>query len=273
MITVNIKGGLGNQMFQYACARALSLKNNDNLQLIRNESIGDIARPFSLTAFDIQGEVVTEKNVPSCLRILSKIRQKITREFYVNFQPSILNRKGEVYLDGYFQSEKYFIDFVDIIRQDFILKGSLTKQAAEAAALIQASLSGISLHVRRGDYLKESDFKDIADKEYYKKAIDYIVEKIDNAHFFIFSDDIEWCKSNLTLPSNTVFVSGPEMKDYEELTLMSLCRHHIIANSSFSWWGAWLGSNPEKIVITPIRWANVHEDWYRDIIPETWIRI
>ena len=125
MITINIKGGLGNQMFQYACGRALALKNNDSLQLTRNQNTSDIARPFSLTTFDIKGEVVAEKSVSSYLRILSKVRQKVTRLFYVNFQPSILSKKGDAYLDGYFQSEKYFIDYADTIRQDFSLKGPL----------------------------------------------------------------------------------------------------------------------------------------------------
>ncbi len=273
MITVNIKGGLGNQMFQYACGRALALKNNDSLRFTRSENTGDITRPFSLTAFDIKGEVVAEKSVPSYLRILSKLRQKVTREFYVNFQPSILNKKGDVYLDGYFQSEKYFIDYADVIRQDFSLKGPLGETADSIAAQIRSGANPISLHVRRGDYLKEPDFKGIANEEYYANAVKHVTEKVNHPQFFIFSDDIGWCKDNLSLPADSVFVSNSDLKDYEELVLMSLCKHHIIANSSFSWWGAWLGLNPEKIVVAPKRWSNNHENWYRDIIPTTWTRL
>lgn len=273
MITVNIKGGLGNQMFQYACARALALENNDELQLVRNASTSDIARPFSLTAFNIKGKVVTKESVPAYLRLLSKLRQKITREFYVNFQPSILNKKGNMYLDGYFQSEKYFVNSAEIIRQDFTLKEPLTESTVRFATQIQNTLHAVSLHVRRGDYLKESDFKDIANQEYFANAIKHIKEKVAGAQFYVFSDDIEWCKANLPLPAESVFVSNPDLEDYEELTLMSYCRHHIIANSSFSWWGAWLGSNTEKVVVAPKRWSNNHENWYRDIIPTTWTRL
>ncbi len=178
-----------------------------------------------------------------------------------------------MYLDGYFQSEKYFIDYTDAIRQDFSLKGPLGEAADSIAAQIRSGANTISLHVRRGDYLKESDFKGIANQEYYANAVKYVTEKVSHPQFFIFSDDIEWCKENLSLPADSVFVSNSDLKDYGELVLMSLCKHHIIANSSFSWWGAWLGSNPEKIVVAPKQWSNNHENWYRDIIPATWTRL
>lgn len=273
MITVNIKGGLGNQMFQYACARALSLRNEDRLRLARSDYQGDVNREFSLLAFNINSEVVNTNSIPFYLKLINRVRQKLTRNFYVNFQPEVLKKKGNVYLDGYFQSEKYFTDFAEVIREDFELNGGLEGAAAIAAAQIQRDSHAVSLHVRRGDYVTHPDFGGIVTKEYYKRAIARITKEIPKAHLYIFSDEIDWCRENLRNTDKLTFVSQSDFKDYEELTLMSLCQHHIIANSSFSWWGAWLGKNESKIVIAPTRWANQNENWYNDIIPEKWIQI
>lgn len=273
MITVNIKGGLGNQMFQYACGRALSLKNSERLSLIRTERGTDINRPFSLTNFNIKAEVSPAQKVPLFSRWKERLKQKITGDFHVSYDPKIMELKGAVYLDGYFQSENYFKNYKNEIREDFTLREPWSGNKAVLAEIIRNDQNAVSLHVRRGDYLTHPDFGGIVTKEYYLKAITHIKQHVPDAQFYIFSDDIEWCQNELGLPNNITFVSNPELKDYEEMLLMSLCKHHIIANSSFSWWGAWLNPRIEKHVVAPTRWSNLHEDWYRDIIPVTWTRL
>ena len=273
MITVNLKGGLGNQMFQYACGRALALKNDTGLSLIRSQSSSDIARPFSLTHFNIKAEVVSGRKSPFFLKLKEKLKQKITGNFHVGFDPKILRLGQTGYLDGYFQSELYFKDYEGSIREDFTLKEPLLGNKAVIADIIKNDPNAVSVHVRRGDYLTHPDFGGIATKEYYESAITEIQSHFPAARFYVFSDDIGWCQTELPSLKEAAFVSNSELEDFDEMHLMTLTKHHIIANSSFSWWGAWLGQNPTKIVIAPARWSNLHEDWYRDIIPEKWIRI
>lgn len=273
MITVNIKGGLGNQMFQYACGRALSLKNLDPLSLVRTEYKADINRSFSLTNFNIKAEISLGKNAPWLSKWKERLKQKITGNFHVGFDPKILNSTGSVYLDGYFQSESYFKDYESSIRQDFTPKEAWSGNKAVLAEIIRNDRQAVSLHVRRGDYLTHPDFGGIVTKEYYEQAVEYMKREVPLAHFYVFSDDIAWCQKELALADDTTFVSNPELKDFEEMLLMSYCQHHIIANSSFSWWGAWLNPSSDKIVIAPSRWSNLHENWYQDIIPATWKRM
>lgn len=279
VITINLKGGLGNQMFQYACGRALSLRNGDELRIVaeglgKANAVGDIYRPFSLQKFAIAGEVVPGSSISFLQKVFRKINQKVLRNFNVGFEPSILEKKGDVFLDGYFQSEKYFADAASSIRADFALQAPLCDDALEASTMILQDRNAVSLHVRRGDYATHTDFGGIADTAYYERAIARMLKEVPNAHFYVFSDDIAWCKENLPIPADSVFVSKPEMNDYEELHLMSLCKHNIIANSSFSWWGAWLNNNPNKTVVAPTRWAHGGlEKNFKDIVPEGWIRI
>lgn len=272
MITVNIKGGLGNQMFQYAAGRALAIKNDNKLRLVRDERSGDISRPFSLLNFNIKAEVAMSEAVPSWMKLASRIRQKFTGDFKVAFDPRVLEERGSAYLDGYYQSERYFESAAATIREDFTLKEPLPEKARELAETMASDQNSISLHVRRGDYITHPDFGGIVTPEYYERAVASIRANVTDAHFYVFSDDIDWCRQELSLGKAT-FVSDPELKDHEELVLMSRCQHHVIANSSFSWWGAWLGRNPNKIVIAPKRWSNLHESWYRDIIPSSWTRL
>lgn len=274
MITVNLKGGLGNQMFQYACARALSIRNNDRLRLVRTEKSADTGRVFGLTYFNIYGEIGHLEQVGFWPKVHSLFGQKILRRFYVGFEPHLMHLKGNVYLDGYFQSEKYFGKEADVIRRELTLKHPLSEKAAHLQNDIVAQEHAVSLHVRRGDYVNHPDFGGIADRQYYSRAISEIQTLVENPKFYVFSDDIDWCRENLSLPEGAVYVSNSGLKDHEEMVLMSTCKHHIIANSTFSWWAAWLNSNPTKIVIAPKYWSLKHDhDWYRDIIPDKWLRL
>jgi hypothetical protein len=137
--------------------------------------------------------------------------------------------------------------------------------------------NSVSLHVRRGDYLINPRAKQllvVCDAEYYLKSVEIMSSKVERPHFYIFSDDIKWAKENIIMPFKTTFVgeNGPR-KSYEDLRLMSLCKHNIIANSSFSWWGAWLNENPNKIVIAPKQWFRSSEKDTKDLIPESWLKI
>lgn len=139
------------------------------------------------------------------------------------------------------------------------------------------SVNAVSLHVRRGDYVSNltiNQFHGTCSLEYYNQAIAQIAKKVETPHFFVFSDDPEWVKSNLKIDySITIVDHNNADKNYEDIRLMSLCKHHIIANSSFSWWGAWLCRNPNKIVIAPLKWFNDKSINTTDLIPDGWIKI
>lgn len=285
MIIVNLKGGLGNQMFQYAAGRALALRNNDKLKLHtfgldKANLVGDIYRPYSLSHFNIKADIATAddmRRVANPFGIVSKviryIKAKFIYNFYVHFVPSVLRKQGDIYLDGFFQSEKYFKDCASEIREDLQPKdlGNLALKWIEEIR----SKNSVSLHVRRKDYIGHKTLGNISTKKYYEGAVAKIKDLVTEPCFFVFSDDVEWVKANLDLPASTSFVSAKELKDYEELIIMSSCKHNIIANSSFSWWAAWLNTNPNKIVIAPSKWAHGKEGALqtRDIIPEGWLKI
>ena len=288
MIIVNLKGGLGNQLFQYATGRALSLRNNDKLKLdvtgyAEHNGI-DTLRQYSLSHFDIKAEIAKPEEIKKLkypFGIISKglryFRAKILRQFNVNFVPSIFNRKGSFYLDGFFQTEKYFVDRQNEIRNDIVLKTPFSGNALEISNVIKNAKGSVSLHVRRGDYAldpRTNQYWGTCGPEYYTKALEYISSRIGkDIHVFVFSDGIDWVKEHIPVKYPVTYVSNPEIKDYEELVLMSQCNHHIIANSSFSWWGAWLNQKSDKIVVSPSVWARKDTELYKDIIPSTWIRM
>lgn len=320
MIFTKIKGGLGNQMFQYACGRAVSLKRKDTLKLdisgYINQSNSDTSRAYRLSYFNLSDEIkiATPEEITSvmypygiCSRLWQKtggkILKKIFKRYYIDYHPEILelgkvglndtsNKSGEnkrnIYLDGFFQSEKYFLDIREVILKDLELISTVRAEVSptflEFESLIKSKPWSISLHVRRGDYVTnahafKTHFVDLT--EYYKRSISVISKKMMEAgmdtepHFFVFSDDITWVRQNMNIPGNATYIvcsNGKNLEDYEELTLMSFCKNNIIANSSFSWWGAWLNRNSEKIVIAPKQWTAKNTE-NPNIIPETWIKL
>jgi hypothetical protein len=183
--------------------------------------------------------------------------------------------------DGFYQSEKYFKNIADVIRQDFKLLNKMSWGAQMAYDSMQKVTIPVSVHIRRGDYVQNAKTNQIygsCSPEYYNKALATLAEKLGEdaakeMHLFVFSDDIEWVKNNLPLPYPATFVSNPSIQDYEELTLMSKCNHHIVANSSFSWWGAWLNPSSQKIMIAPAKWTNGKPSSYKDIVPNSWTKI
>jgi len=264
---IRIQGGLGNQLFQYAYGRKMELSGK---KVIFDVSFfegfkakGDIARNFKLNNYNIETKAkFSNKNANSfCRRVLNKIM--------VRFIPKE---------DGFWQSEKYFKDIENDIRKEFTLKNQLSIACLDWQKKIQTTENSVSLHIRRGDYVqdqKTNAFHGTCDMNYYQKALEKVNKILQNKNIeiFVFSDDIVWAKENLKFPYTTHFVSSPDIQDYEELFLMSLCKHNIIANSTFSWWGAWLNQYQNKIVVGPKQWFANKTTEELDILPPEWIKI
>jgi hypothetical protein len=250
MIVTKLQGGLGNQLFQWAVTRHLSVKYNTDYR-------------FELSYFQSNGWELE----------LRKFKKVIIEEFYtlplnvINDDFKFKNIEDNSFLNGYWQSEKYFSEIDTLIREDLKIEDNLKNYITNKYPILNEST--VSLHVRRGDYIKLSGYHPIQSIDYYKKAYDIINDNSINV--LVFSDDINWCKENLKF-DNIIHIEGET--NIVDMYIMSLCKHNIIANSSFSWWGAWLNENKDKKVIAPINWFGPQANLYTgDIIPEKWIRI
>lgn len=292
MVISNILGGIGNQMFQYAAGRALALATNQPFILDLNDFSDyklhqgfELTRVFNVCAESASPAVVHELLGWRANHLARKLlrRSQFTRlrgpklvvEPHFDFWPDFFNFTGDCYLHGYWQSERYFKPFESVIRRDFTFRSPLTGRNLELASEVVQAQS-VSLHVRRGDYVsdtKTGQVMNVCSLEYYREAINYIAAHIECPVFYIFSDDMAWARQNLKVPFSCIYVEHNRMEDsYRDMQLMSLCRHHVIANSSFSWWGAWLNSNSEKLVVAPRNWfCNGTDD--SDLIPDEWIRL
>jgi hypothetical protein len=292
MIIVKLVGGLGNQMFQYAAGRYLAYSLNTELKLDISQFRQDALREYHLSVFNITENIASAtdlmrvrrppgwniKHPVEALRSLMRRNAAIryVKERHFHFDPEILALPDNVYLDGNWQSEKYFKDIDRIIREDFTLSEEpdhMNKQMADKIRNCEA----VSLHFRRGDYLSNpatTAYHGICPEEYYCEAISMLENYVKNPYFFVFSDDPAWVKENLDTgcPTTIMDFNGSE-KDFEDMRLMSLCQHHIITNSSFSWWGAWLCRNTEKIVVAPKQWFNKPNIKTQDLIPRSWFRL
>lgn len=292
MIISNIIGGLGNQMFQYAAARALSIRYQVPLKLdVRGFDNYSLHQGFELQrVFTAPITLATDEEMHRTLGwqlnpILRRIaafpamkfmrRKSLVVEPYFNYWPGINDVPPECYLVGYWQSEHYFSSAEDSIRGDFTFRETLSGHNSELVELI-AACNAVSLHIRRGDYVthaKSSSIHGACSLDYYHDAISHISKHVSSPRIFIFSDDMEWVRGNLHLDFPCVFIDHNRGGDsYRDMQLMSLCRHHIIANSSFSWWGAWLNPRPDKIVVAPERWF-IGDLNASDLIPQTWVKI
>ncbi|MEY4440678.1 MAG: hypothetical protein RLY49_304 [Candidatus Parcubacteria bacterium] len=285
MIITKLKGGLGNQLFQYAFGRYLAEKNKDILKLDiigLQQNSKDTLRFYLLDKFNITSEIADYNEISPIKNpfgFLSKafrfLKTKLLRKFYIRFEKHLLKLKGNIYLDGYFQSELYFKEIEPIIKKEFTLKNPLSQLTQKIEEQIRNASASVSIHIRRGDYVTDpsaAKTHGTCNLNYYAQAISKVSSSIVNPTFFIFSDDIEWVKENLKVKSAT-YVSNPNLTEYEELILMSKCKHNIIANSTFSWWAAWLNSNPSKIVIAPKQWRKDIDSDKLQILPKTWIQI
>lgn len=254
-----ITGGLGNQLFQYAHGRKLEIVDKKDIIFdmsffTNSHSTKDTPRPFLLDRFNINPQAKFSSNPENLItKIFKKILYKITNNYPL------------------YQSEKYFAPIKDIILKELTLKNPLSPQAQNFANNIKLQTSPVSIHVRRGDYVNNLHHSTCL-PEYYYKAMHHIKSKIPNPFFFVFSDDMQWVQNNLDI-HNAIFVSNSNITEVEELYLMSQCSHNIIANSTFSWWGAYLNKNPHKIVIAPTQWTALKTASEFDILPKTWIQL
>jgi len=279
MIISRITSGLGNQMFQYAIGRSLSLQHQTSLKLDIMNFDKKQYRKFGLTNFNLNIEYASSNEINSFKGHLIDFfkpyhKKKNIKERYTHYDPTIKNLiKDDLYLGGYWQSDKYFKDFEVEIRKDLAFKSSIITNVSDQQKLIQNSNS-VSLHIRRGDYHSHpiiAKSHGVLSLEYYYNAIKHLKETDHSLIFFIFSDDMHWVKNNLKLKENVHFVEGNT--EIEDLFLMSICKNNIIANSTFSWWGAWLNSNKEKIVIMPEFWFKDKPYNKSDIAPSQWLRM
>ena len=286
MLIIKLKGGLGNQLFQYAFGRLIALRRGEDLKLDK-DILGQIGarRFYGLDAFNIKAEIASREEVLKVkypFGLTSKawrfFKAKFLRIFHIGYEARMLKTKAQ-YLDGFFQSYKYLEQVERELKKDLSLKNDNLKIKYPAILEEIKSTESVAVHIRRGDYVNDAKTKKahfICDLNYYEKAFALIKDKLKERNlepkFFIFSDDINWAKDNLK-EAGCVFVSRPEILDYEELILMSKARHNIIANSSFSFWSAWLNSNLEKIVIAPVLWNRKYQKAYKDLLPEDWLRL
>lgn len=290
MKIVKVIGGLGNQMFQFALYEALRKQFPQERILLDLHCFNGYHkhRGFEIPKiFDITYEEADWKEVaklaypyPNFLswrtgsRILPCRKTMLKEGTDYAFEPTALTREGDTYYDGYWQHEDYFIAIRENILKTFTFPTFEDQRNQETANLITEKNS-CAIHIRRGDYVKDKLFRDICDLDYYQKAIQRMRETTNPDIFCIFSDDTSWCREHLgTLlgKTETIFVDwNAGEKSFQDMHLMSLCRHQIIANSSFSWWGAWLNTNQNKTVISPQKWWNLKDA--HSPISNNWIRI
>lgn len=288
---MHLAGGLGNQMFQYAFARANAIRLATELRVDLSHKSLQIHNGFELNeVFNIHAKIVSQqelkdvlgmlhnpivKHVITKLRLNNRLFKHYIKEDNFHFISDMMHIRDNSFVTGYWQSEKYFIDVVRSIKNDFTFKLPLQSKNADFAMQI-ARVDAVSLHIRRGDYIsnpKNVVTHGVCSIEYYQAAIIHIAKHIKTPHFFVFSDDIAWVKNNLKLDFPHEYVEHNQGKEsYNDMRLMSLCKHNIIANSSFSWWGAWLNSNAEKTVIAPKQWFARKVDT-SDLIPNNWLTL
>lgn len=272
MIITKLTGGLGNQMFQYAAGYSLTRKRKISLALDLRSYQASKYRSYELENLSVH-----TREAPFWKIVLYKYLgfATIFSKPDFDFQEEFLALPKNTYLDGYFQgfqSEKYFVEYSDEIRELFKPKILAEEKFKDLAEQIRNSNS-VSIQVRRGDYLKKQKTYNILAPEYYKKAQEIMESQVPNPTYFIWSyDDIEWAEKNIKA-ENIVMVSGRAIDGIDDMRLMSLCKHNILANSSFSWWAAWLNPNPNKIVIAPQKWFNDEKFITTTLLPEKWIKV
>lgn len=276
MVIVTLGGGLGNQLFQYATGKQVAQRNNTSLKMYISNITNEVGRSYKLGYFNIKEEFATKEEVDQLIgsyysktlyaklyRRVDSYRAKYKRKYYREneywgFEQDVLKIRSNILLEGFWQHHKYVEQFPSILNEELTLK---SKYESDHKILLQLAKdeNAVSLHFRRGDYQSDPhnlNFFGVLPLEYYYNAINYILARVPAATFYIFSDDLDWVKDNLQSDANIVFVDlEGGTKDYLELDAMSKCRHNVIANSSFSWWAAYLNKNPAKIIIAPKNWV------------------
>jgi hypothetical protein len=249
-------------------------------------------RDYELCYLNVQEEVASEEEIEKITRMTTSLYDRFYRnvinevlpyyrrnqvvEKYTYFDPNILKVADNTYIKGFWQSESYFKSIETTIRKEFTFKAPLIGLNADLAKMMDETNS-VSVHIRRGDYISNPEFNKkhgTCHISYYEEASRYIAERVQNPTYYIFSDDITWVKQHIFCFNPCVYIThntGPH--SYKDMQLISMCKHNIIANSSFSWWGAWLNSNPDKIVTAPAKWFNDQTAANKDLVPNSWIQL
>ena len=293
MIVVKLMGGLGNQVFQYATGRTLALKHQAELKLdlsFLNSDPKNIytKRELELHVFNVSADIASSKELEPFYkrtlfqRIVTKIFSIFPSKYFIGnpkgfeYDVAFESYPNNSYLNGYWQSEKYFNSIREILLKDLVIKKEMSEQCKLTKDLILNSNS-VSLHIRRGDYLSDknaNEFHGTLPLDYYYKAMAHLNVLYKDLKVFIFSDDMDWVKANLKLTNECVYVDfNTGENSVFDMYLMSQCKHNIIANSSFSWWGAWLNQNSQKTVIAPEKWFADKNLNTKDLIPNSWLKM
>lgn len=295
MIITKLEGGHSNQLFQYATGRRLAHKLGAEFYMDKwwFDNVIDVDTPrfYELQDYNFPQRFINRKDFvlaedkPENLKVKlykitkgrSKPRIKHVRQKGNGFNPEVLNLGDNVYLDGWWQDEQFFKDIRPLLLKETELKTKPNIQNAKWLKQIKSSNS-VSLHIRRGDYVENEltkKFHGVLEPAYYQKALDYLNKMTGQKDFglFVFSNDIDWCKQNLKFKYPTTFIDGKN-SGAEDMRLMKHCKHNVMANSSFSWWGAWLNQNLDKIVIAPKAWfKDKKANAETGIVPPGWIRL
>ena len=287
MIVFHAQGGLGNQLFQYATARRMALQNQCSLVVdhswFKHPSSAVTPRPFQLSQYPLEMRLAKPFEIACWAPMRSRcgpyvkslLPLRLIRESGVRINREVMIASSNTYLYGYWQSELYFADIREKLLKELT---PLTIPGPEDLKVLEImrKVTPVSLHVRRGDYVtlaSANKYHGVCTLEYYRNAIQYISKRIKSPHFFVFSDDPLWTKANLQPPFPTYYVDHNTSENaFQDLRLMSFCRHHILANSSFSLWGAWLSRAADGLVIAPQSWFSV-ERTLPDLLPSRWIQL
>lgn len=287
MIVFLGQGGLGNQLFQYAAARRLAVRQDCPLVMdpywFDHPRADETPRPLELTRYPVTLRLATADEQHRWALLRSRwarhlgplLPLRLVREQGVGVNQAVLSAGCNTYLSGFWQSEAYFADIRATLLRELTPIEPPGPEDSDLIDRIRQS-TAVSVHVRRGDYVTSasaSAFHGLCTLGYYHQAVQRVADQIHSPTLFVFSDDPEWARANLHLPFPTHYVAhNPPEKAFQDLRLMTLCRHHILANSSFSWWGAWLSQTADGLVIAP-------EPWFAadlptpDLIPARWTRL
>lgn len=287
-VVVRMSGGLGNQLFQYACARSMADRLGTELLLdlsaYGRQPASETPRAFGLDVFRVRYRAASEEDLRPFAQHFGNRWRRWSARFSGSTQ--LLAQTGYgfdvraeqagpgTYLIGHWQSERYFSANADRIRADLAPVEPFDSND-EALIRRMSGSTSVSVHVRRGDYVTNpvtSAHHPTCGPEYYLRSSEHVLRSHPDARFFVFSDDIPWAKEHLHFAAPVEFIDGPDRPAHKDMLLMSRCKHHIIANSSFSWWGAWLNADPLKMLVAPRVWYHDPAIDSRDLLPPNWIR-
>lgn len=285
MIIIKLQGGLGNQLFQYAIGRTLEKRYKKEVKYdlsFYSNNKKFTPRSYLLDNFNTAVKIASDREINETRPIFSYLIKKIInkifyKKYHIFYEPDFLEslkNKDSAYLEGYWQSFCYVEPYLEDLKKEITLKIAPSDLFKKMSDEVSGSGS-TAIHIRRGDYVANGSSLVAVNISYYQKAIDFISEKTNKSRYYIFTDDVEWVKKNFNFleGKSVAYVSSLGLNDYEELILMAQCSNFVIANSSFSWWGAILSQNKDATIICPKDWKNIYLKNDENLCPKEWVRI